>query len=215
MAQSWPEMPVWETGSGLSRMVFFTEHRGTRPTMAVLSNQADHLARLGHATRTAVTQLTGIMKYPEASAVLRSGDDSSFPRNPARSPFWPKLPYMVDAIDGAWKITLGAAQSGGNDRRMRVRPFPIDVDVVWDLDLLVERATCLLTGRDDYGNARKELQRLTRNTRPRTAPIRQMRDPFESGSQGWVSTWEPPIPRWSEAGPRTVPGGLPGHGKRR
>jgi hypothetical protein len=220
MVHFWPEMPVWVTGSGNRPTLSFAERKGAEFTVAVLSSRPERLARLGHATRTAVRRLTGVMIYPEASELLRSGDKSSFPADPDASRFWPKLMYMVDSSEERWRVILGADRDAeaprakAYDPRAHAMPFPTTVDVVWDLDLLVEKATCLLTGCDDYDHALRGLRALTRGSRPMTS--KRMGDPFEGGPPGnWLTDWETPIPGWSESGPRTVSGGLPGSRKRR
>jgi hypothetical protein len=218
MAHFWPETPVWVTGNSNRPTLSFSERKGAEFTAAVLSNRPERLARLGHATRTAVMRLTGVMIYPEASELLRSGDESSFPADPDASRFWPKLMYMVDGSQERWRVILGASglaeapRSKKHDPRAHAMPFPTAVDVVWDLDLLVEEATCLLTGCDAYEDALKALRALTRDTRPMTSKPKA--DPFQGGPGKWLNEWETPIAGWSEAGPRTISGGLPGSRRR-
>ncbi|MBO2455966.1 hypothetical protein [Actinomadura violacea] len=214
----WPNLQVWLGRHPQDDTLAFTASPGRIEVTALITNEPRPLVWLGVVARTAVQLLTGQSDYMRGVSILEMEDTSLLCVDAASRPGWPVLPYRLTHRDK--KVTIGGRRDDEHHLDdAYTMPFPSDPDLVWDLDVLVEEATCRLTGIRDYAEASRVLGKRDRDRdrfgKPRTRRrTHTVADPLAQG-RGWTTETKAPIPPWRGRDPRIIYGGLPGQGKRR
>jgi hypothetical protein len=201
----WPTVRLW---SNRSAKISFVQRGRMEATDALITGDPWGLARLHAAHRRALRLFTGHRKYEDGAAALRADDTSAYCPDAARDKEWPYLFYEVHPRNYPVPlIVLGSPPASARSNTTNNRPYPDAPAVLLALDSAIQAAMITVSGTNNYDEAIVEFRSIGRD--PSDG------DPFNEGRGRWLTDWTPAIPDWSEAGPRPLPGGLPGHGKRR
>lgn len=190
--------------------ISFVKRPGLEAMEALITGDPWGLARLHSTHRRALRLFTGCSKYEDGAATLRAGDSAAYRLDAARDREWPYLFYEVHRRGQPGPlVVLGSPPAPVKPHTTTNRPYPDAPAVLLALDAAIRTAMVIVAGTSDYDEAVVRFRSIGQD--PHDV------DPFDDVRGTWLTTWTPAnvIPNWSEAGPHTVSGGLPGHGKRR